>query len=294
MVRKLVTIVTIVLSLFATAIPASAITGNYVQDGEHPFVGLAALYNAEGRWAICSGSLLTPTVFLTAGHCIRGASSARIYFQQGAFVNYDPVRGYDPVTGFPHFCATGEEKLCVTSNVFHHYGWDGGALYPIPETRDVGLIILNTAVIVPEYGVLAAAGSLDVLATRRGLQETTFTVSGYGLILRNPEHVQPSRQRLMAARQLVNLGSALTDGYNLQVSSNPGNDQGGACQGDSGGPIFYGRYASNHIVAVTSFNISGYCRGVGFAYRTDRAEVIEWILANVPSSEVEEIHISPL
>ena len=64
----------IVGSLFAAAAvaatPSYAITGNYVQDFEHPFVGLAVFYDAAGQfiWR-CSGSLISPTKFVTAGHC---------------------------------------------------------------------------------------------------------------------------------------------------------------------------------------------------------------------------------
>ena len=67
----------------------SLITGNYTEDFEHPWVGLVAFYDANGEflWR-CSGSLLSPTVFLTAGHCIgdneEQAVSARIWFAQDA------------------------------------------------------------------------------------------------------------------------------------------------------------------------------------------------------------------
>src|SRR4051812_38773685 len=89
--------------------PAHAITGNYVKDFEHPFVGLAVFYDAAGQfiWR-CSGSLISPTKFVTAGHCAdtaEGAASARVYFQQDAGVHYDPATQHDPVTGYPDSCA---------------------------------------------------------------------------------------------------------------------------------------------------------------------------------------------
>jgi secreted trypsin-like serine protease len=72
----------------------------------------------------------------------------------------------------------------------------------------------------------------------------------------------------MAKSRLTNLGNALTDGYNLQTNGN-GSDHGGTCSsGDSGGPVFYGNSNSNTIVAVTSFGLNAYCRGVDF--RTGR------------------------
>jgi hypothetical protein len=47
------------------------------------------------------------------------------------------------------------------------------------------LVILDEPIFLSEYVVLAEAGSLDQLATRRGLQDLTVTVSGYGLTYKN-------------------------------------------------------------------------------------------------------------
>ena len=76
-------------------------------------MGLVVFYDGEGEflWR-CSGSLLTPTVFLTAGHCTdqdaeESPVTARVYFQQDAGAAYDPETELDPVTGYPEFCATG-------------------------------------------------------------------------------------------------------------------------------------------------------------------------------------------
>src|SRR5205085_10344531 len=92
------------------ATPSHAITGNYVKDTEHPFVGLVVFYDAAGQfiWR-CSGSLISPTKFITAGHCADttagGAASARIYFQQDAGAHFEPATQHDPVSGYPDDCA---------------------------------------------------------------------------------------------------------------------------------------------------------------------------------------------
>ena len=295
--RKLVVLLAAVLGLLATAMPAGAITGDYVEDFDHPFVGLVAFYDENGEYSHrCSGSLLSPSVFLTAGHCTDGATTARVYFQQDAGVNYDPETEIDPVTGYPEYCAEGTQGVtCATSDELYNYGFDDFESYP--NTKDAGLVILDQPIELPEYGVLAEAGSLDELAAELQKKEITFTSSGYGLSESNPVHETSLRERLMAESRLTNLGSHNTDGFNLQTNGN-GPDRGTTCSGDSGGPVFYGGFESNTIVAVTSFGMNAYCRGVDFSYRTDTEEVKAWILETVENSsasdEVDDIQfVSP-
>ncbi len=290
--RRTLTLLVIVLGLFATtASPARAITGDYIVDNEHPFVGLVVFYDVAGEFiGRCSGSLLTPTVFLTAGHCTDGAATARVYFQQDAGFNYDPETQTDPVSGYPDSCANNTlGTLCATSDEVYTYpGYDGFATFP--NTGDVGLVILDQPIELGEYGVLAVAGSLDRLATRRGRQDLTFTSSGYGLSRVNPVFLESYRSRLMATSRLTNLRSALTGGFNIQLNGN-GKGSGGTCFGDSGGPVFYGGYTSNTIVAVTSFGLNGNCAGVDFAFRTDQAAIIEWILDMSGADDIEFVKI---
>ncbi len=288
--RRVLIALSTVVAAMALAGPASAISGDFVKDNEHPFVGLVVFYDANGDFVWrCTGSLLTPTVFLTAGHCadtVGGAVTARVYFQQDAGVNYDPATQVDPVSGYPEYCADGTLGVtCATSDQLYNFDFSGSLT--VPDTHDVGLVILDQPIMLDEYGVLAEANSLDQLATQRGLQDLTFTVSGYGLTYKQQEHNgKPNvsfRERLMAFSQLVNLRGGLNAGFNLQTVGN-GTGQGGTCNGDSGGPVFYGGYESNTIVGVTSFGLNDLCRGTDFAFRTDQPAVIEWILATVEKS----------
>src|SRR5215212_11118048 len=291
--HKLVILLAVVLGMLVTAMPAWAITGNYVKDREHPYVGLVVFYDDDGEFSHrCSGSLLTPKVFLTTGHCTDSVTTARVYFQQNAGANYNPKTELDPVSGYPEYCAAGTRgETCMTSHELYNYGFDDFAGFP--NTHDAGLVILDEPIKRAEYGKLAAHGFLDQLATRRGQQELTFTSSGYGLTLSNPVHEVSFRERLMAESRLNNLRSNNTDGFNLQTNGN-GDDRGGTCSGDSGGPVFYGGYSSNTIVAVTSFGMNAYCKGVDFSYRTDRKAVIKWIRAHVPEGQASKIKIVEL
>jgi hypothetical protein len=274
--RKLLALSVAAAALALTALPVGAITNNYLTDNEHPFVGLVVFYDSDGEfiWR-CSGSLLDEKVFLTAGHCTDApAASARVYFQQNAGANYDPATQLDPVSGYPDMCADGTlGTMCATSDEIYDYGFDSFAGFP--NTRDAGIVVLDQPITLSEYGSLPSVGALDDLARARGLKDVTFLASGYGLSYRSPVGAVSFRSRLMGYGTLVNLGSALTDGYNLQTMGN-GDGRGGTCSGDSGGPVFYPA-SSNTIVAVTSFGLNSNCRGVDFAYRVDRSAVQAWI-----------------
>ena len=130
--RILLAVASAAMLLVAMAAPTTAITGNYVKDFDHPFVGLIAFYSDRqgtdaGFVHRCSGSLVddgTPAdgsrVFVTAGHCTDDESgtnvnvSARIWFRQDAGTRYDGTR--DPLTGYPDKCIddkTVELDTCV-------------------------------------------------------------------------------------------------------------------------------------------------------------------------------------
>jgi len=286
--KTLFAVFSVIAMLALVVSPAYAITGNFVEDNVHPYVGLVVFYDANGEfiWR-CTGTLISDQTLLTAGHCadtVGGAVTARVYFQQDAGVNYDPALGYDPVTGYPEFCAPGTENVtCFTASTILNYDYSGSL--SLPNTHDVGLVILDEPANLG-YAQLPTPNYLDQYATSRGTQDILFTVSGYGLTYKEQVHNgKPNisyRERLMAEAKLVNLNSALNAGFNLQTNGN-GAGKGGTCNGDSGGPVFFGGLESESdlIVAVTSFGLNSLCRGTDFAYRIDQPEVLEWIYANM-------------
>jgi hypothetical protein len=284
--KKLLFSIFSVMVILAIAVsPVYAITGDWVRDFEHPFVGLAVFYDSNGEfiWR-CSGSLLDSTTFLTAGHCADtagGAVTARIYFQQDAGAHFDPVTQVDPVTGYPETCAPGTLGVtCTTVAEGHIYNFGFTGALTLPNTHDAGLLKLTEPIRLSEYGQLPEARVLDSLATARGAQDTVFTVSGYGLTYKNQvQNGKPNisfRERLMAEAKLVNVNSLLNAGFNLQTQGN-GTGLGGTCNGDSGGPVFLGHTSSNLIVGITSFGLNALCRGADFAFRVDQPDVLAWI-----------------
>jgi hypothetical protein len=79
------------LAVLALAVPAGAITYGAPDGDGHPEVGalLAPQAYSDGSWAACSGTLISPTVFLTAAHCDLGVSRVAVTFE----TSYDPASG---------------------------------------------------------------------------------------------------------------------------------------------------------------------------------------------------------
>ena len=60
--KKLFTVLAALILMLVSVIPAGAITGNWVTDHDHPFVGLVVFYDENGEFVQrCSGALISPT-----------------------------------------------------------------------------------------------------------------------------------------------------------------------------------------------------------------------------------------
>lgn len=278
--RKILALAAACLAAVAATSPAAAVTGNATPDHDHEYVGLATFWGPKGEFLTrCSGSLLTDTVFLTAGHCVAGAASARIYFEQDVASDAQAVRA----SGYPSSGGVVGTRLVG-------YGFSLPLNYP--DTRDVGLVVLDAPVHtaypgIDTYAALPEPGVVDARGTGPA---AAVTVSGYGYTSTNPVSTTSYRSRLTASTFVVNLDSHKADGHNLQIASSRGNGRGGTCAGDSGGPVLLGE--SDVVLAVNSFVLGRglTCGGTGFAYRTDSLEVQDWIRGAV-GDEADEIEV---
>jgi hypothetical protein len=248
----------VAVAVLAVAVPAVAIKYGELDGDGHPHVGLMVALDADDNplWR-CSGALLSPTVFLTAGHCTESpATRATIWFDAD-------VESGIPGNGYPF-----EGEVDGYTVVHPQYNPNAFFLY------DLGVVVLDEPVFMDEYAVLPELDQLDRLKTRRGKQDVTFTAVGYGLQWINPVFVEAERVRMLARPHLIQINTpGFTGDFSIMLSNN--HSTGGTCFGDSGGPNFIGD--SNVVGGVTSFGLNGNCAGTGGVYRVDRADDLDWL-----------------
>jgi hypothetical protein len=261
-VSKLLVLLAVIASAFAIGIvPAGAVTDGQLDGDAHPYVGLMVAQDEDGNplWR-CSGTLISPKLFLTAGHCTEGpAEHVEIWFDSD-------VESGIPENGYPN-------EGDVGGTPYTHPQYDPNAFY----LYDLGVVVLDQRVVMDEYGALPELNQLDAYDTRRGQQDVWFTAVGYGLQESFPDAASwkenNQRVRMFSTPKLNQINGGLVGDYSLLLSNNA--HTGGTCFGDSGGPNFIGD--SNVIAGVTSFGLNGNCAGTGGVYRVDGADDLDWL-----------------
>ena len=229
-----------VVATIAFATPAAAITYGVPDGNGHPEVGalLAPTPYSDGTWVTCSGTLISPTVFLTAAHCDQGVARVAVTFDST----------YDAATGTTYW------------GTWHA---DPGYSQAQGDPKDIAVVVLDNAVSKITPARLPQAATLSSLSVG-----TRFTSVGYGAqsvtINKGPDfHYADVRYVATGGLNAVNPSW-------LRISMNPARGDGGTCYGDSGGPNFLGAGSDEtNIVAGTTITGDFMCRATNVTYRTD-------------------------
>ena len=238
----------------------------------HPWVGTLLFQAVDGYYYSCSGTLLSPTIMVTAAHCTSedGVKNLRTWVKFAPVISFadrlpgQPIQEYldDPSHGW-----------IPAADVIAHPNYHG----TYPNTYDVGVVKLSVPVSAAMYGALPTLGFLE---TVRGGKDNLFAVVGYGM----QGYVKPFNsdkwERYKGNVRLVELKSTFNGAdMSAKFSNNPGKTSGGSCYGDSGGPVFYGN--TNMITAVVSWGITP-CIGVDYNFRLDTPVAQDFVRGFLP------------
>ena len=239
--------------LLATA-PALAITGGG-PDTIHTNVGLVRFTTVDGRFR-CSGTLIAPTVVLTAGHCTEGPAT-------NVYVSFDDTLALDPLApGITPTEKLAREAHYITGTAHPDPAWDGKLQFS--KQHDQGVVVLSAAASTKWPGIVPAplppVGFLDGNAGQ--LKNGTFTLVGYGVDIGDKKTRIVVPVRSSTTSYLKNVGNEV---ITFQINDNDSKAGGGSCFGDSGGGVFYQGYVLGDASYVNSLT----CNALGSYQRAD-------------------------
>jgi V8-like Glu-specific endopeptidase len=225
------------LASLVLAAPAGAITFGSADGDGHPNVGglVADHAYSDGTWIYCSGTLISPTVFLTAAHCAEGAR-VRVSFSSAY--------------------QDGDKTYAGT--------WHADPAYNKSQSdpHDIAVVVLDKEIKGIAPARLPRADSLSKLPS-----DQQFTSVGYGAYAVTN---QPGGHEYLYD-DVRNVATGTLNSINaswLRISMNPSHGDGGTCYGDSGGPNFLG---TTNVVAATTITGDAVCRSTNVDYRLDTA-----------------------
>lgn len=257
--RRASLVVAVVVLMVMGVQPVLAITWGE-PDTTHTNVGAMVVdWPDYGPYQVCSGTLIHPRVFLTAGHCTSGWEGTGV---TTFWVNFDEY-------------ALNAATLLDVEQVITHPDYNWG---PTSNPHDVGALVLAQPVEGIDPATLPDEGFLKELKKdgqlRQGSAGAKFTVVGYGATLDWPPpdtYYEDKRQSAESEFQ------ALLKSW-LLMSQNQATGDGGTCFGDSGGPAFWTdpNTGDEILVGITSWG-DAVCVASGFNYRVDIPDTLGFI-----------------
>lgn len=230
--------------IMSPSAPAAAITNGVADGNAHPEVGaiVARKAHPDGSWAYCTGTLIAPTVFLTAAHCGKpGQKSARVTFAD----RYRPGATYYTGRYVPDPRFKDESAL-----------------------HDMAVVLFDKPIPGVKPAQLPPEGMLDRLKAEGKLQKSVFTPVGYGSLNPTKKKKDGPRFHYPDTRNQATISYKKLSRRWLDLSLKADGD-GSTCFGDSGGPNFLGGSESHLLIATSISGADDACRGTNYDYRLD-------------------------
>ena len=204
-------IFTVVLGAFSGTVPAYAV----IKGSPDPTLERHAVMVLDNRGNVCSGIVLSPTIVLTAAHCIASATAWRVHWRAP---DNTPV-------------------LVEPLSVKIHPGYNAKAI--VKRTRSVDLAIVRLKDPLPDSFTPISLSDAETLPPGEPV-----TVGGYGL----SEEKKPK-----ALGKFLTATLSVIEPYGPSKAvlwlADPSASGAGGCHGDSGGPLI----AAGAVIAVVAW-----------------------------------------
>jgi secreted trypsin-like serine protease len=224
---------------------AQAITNGQYDGAKHKNVGALVDYDSRGTaYAFCTGTLISPTVMLTAAHCNPGVSMVKVTF---------------------------ESKVSNAGTMYL------GRYVPHPDYKasqddphDIAVIVFDRPISGITPAKLPTLGLFDTLKKNGLLASTRYTAVGFGGQERSFDGKgQPIISYEDQREWSVSSFDALNNAW-LRLSQNLATGNSGTCYGDSGGPNFLGAGdGETKVIAGTTITGDAQCVQSNVIYRLD-------------------------
>jgi V8-like Glu-specific endopeptidase len=236
--KRLSLVLVLAIMLLALVNPTQAITYGQPDGNLHPFVGaLVGTFNGQ-TYPYCSGTLISPTVFLTAAHCNIGTSRVQVTFDS----KY-----------------SSKSKL-YSGTYYGNPAYNGSQNDP----QDIAVVVFDKPINGLNPARLPTKGQFDNVDKNQ-----QFTAVGYGGQEAVNQPGGPVIGYLDIREYAVSTFNSVGPGY-LRLSQNQATGNGGTCYGDSGGPNFLGAGGSEtNIIAGTTITGDSLCKSTNVTQRLD-------------------------
>ena len=270
-----------VLALGATVASAAPGTGRaealrILDRAEHPLIvgGLPAAPGTFGMMAfvvyedpgtgdlsVCSGTVVSPQLVLTAGHCAVDEATGVA----------DQAAGYAVVTGTLDWTSPGRQVSSVSRTIINP------VYNPGTGDGDAALLVLSTPTTAPAVALAGDPGDVPLLQPGTAAQ-----IAGWGLTLAGtiPDQLQwgvSAVQSLGYCATEAGLGGLAFDPSREMCAIDAPTYADGTCNGDSGGPLLAQRAGGTWIeIGITNSGAADCSTGVpNFFARAD--SLSEWV-----------------
>ena len=181
---------------------------------------------------VCSGTVVSSNVVLTAGHCGEDTTTGIAY----------QAAGYRIVTSSLDWTSTATRQISNVSQVIVYPGYS-----PATGDRDAAMLVLSTPTTAPAIALASDPGDVTLLEPGTGGE-----IAGWGATAAAPLTAQLQwgqdvvQDPAYCLQQAGQLGGAFNSGDQVCAIDAP-TDADGACNGDSGGPLVVQRADSTWV-----------------------------------------------